>query len=201
MADQEDPAWTPDEETQQLARELREKEHRNLLAQLEQEHAEYVAKHGPEMRRLLVQQEHTLCQKVQQLREERGWSQAELARRLSDVGFEMHQTTVAKLEAGKRPLRVAETFALAEVFGLPPLVMFAMPVQGEDRGMAYMRERLKIIDDLLEKTREQITQTLEDFAKTYAEYSAERTWMAEAMRRAAAEQAKGDNDGEHQEKT
>jgi transcriptional regulator with XRE-family HTH domain len=184
VPDREDAAWTEDE----------------LLARLQREHAEN-AKRGAEMRGLLLQHERLLCQKVAQLREERGWSQAELARRLSAIGFEMHQTTVAKLESGKRPLRVAEVFALAEVFGLPPLAMFRMPVQGEDFGMDYMRDRLKDIDEHLETMTETSMRTLEAFAKNYAELSANRLVMADNMRRAAAEQAKGDDDGEHQEET
>jgi transcriptional regulator with XRE-family HTH domain len=52
------------------------------------------------------------------LREERGWSQGKLGRKLAPLGFEMHQTTVAKLEAGGRPIRLNEAAAIAEVFGV-----------------------------------------------------------------------------------
>lgn len=51
------------------------------------------------------------------LRMKRGWSQTDLARRMSARGFEMSQTTVAKLENGKRPLRVDELVELAGIFG------------------------------------------------------------------------------------
>ena len=36
----------------------------------------------------------------------------------------MHQTTVAKIERGSRPLRVAEAAALARIFGVPALAVF-----------------------------------------------------------------------------
>jgi transcriptional regulator with XRE-family HTH domain len=174
---------------------------RDLLPLLEREHVEQMAERATEeLHHQLLDHERVLCQKVAQLREERGWSQAELARRLSAIGFEMHQTTVAKLEAGKRPLRVAEVFALAQVFGLPPLAMFYTPVRGDDLGMDYMRDRLKSIDEHLETMTETYMRTLEAFAKSYAEISANRLIVADNMRRAAAKQAKGDNnDGEHQE--
>ncbi len=52
-------------------------------------------------------------------REGRGWSQEELGRRLEAHGFGMHQTTVAKLEGGGRPIRLNEVHALAIIFGVP----------------------------------------------------------------------------------
>jgi transcriptional regulator with XRE-family HTH domain len=194
MTTGEEPEWR-----------VRADQDRDLLDTLGRRHAEKMAELNrqldedrAELRRALLNHERVLCQKVAQLREERGWSQAELARRLSAVGFEMHQTTVAKLEAGKRPLRVAETFALAEVFGLPPLAMWYMPVKGEDHGMEYMRERLSLIDESIEKSRDASMRILDKFAESYGLYSAQRFVVAENMRRAAAEHAKGD-DGEHQE--
>jgi transcriptional regulator with XRE-family HTH domain len=189
MTSEEEPDWRQ-----------RADQDRDLLALLEREHAKEMAE-GSDMRRLLLDHERVLCQKVAQLREERGWSQAELARRLSAIGFEMHQTTVAKLEAGKRPLRVAEAFALAQVFGLPPLAMFYMPVKGEDHGMDYMRNRLTRLDERLKETGDEIMRMVEAFAENYAEWSAERLIVADNMRRAAAKQEKDDDDGEHQEKT
>jgi transcriptional regulator with XRE-family HTH domain len=190
MTSKEEPDWRQ-----------RADQDRDLLADLEREHAEQMAERSKEeLRHQLLDHERLLCQKVAQFREERGWSQAELAKRLSAIGFEMHQTTVAKLEAGKRPLRVAEAFALAQVFGLPPLAMFYMPVKGDDLGMDYMRDRLKSVDEHLETMTETYMRTLEAFAKSYAEISANRLIVADNMRRAAAKQAKGDNnDGEHQE--
>lgn len=50
----------------------------------------------------------------------RGWSQEELGSRLTAAGAPMHQTTVAKLEAARRPITVNEVHVLAGVFGLDP---------------------------------------------------------------------------------
>jgi transcriptional regulator with XRE-family HTH domain len=60
--------------------------------------------------------EYWVSRRVRELRETRGWSQTELAERLKPYGFDMHQTTVAKLERGGRPIRVNEAAALADVF-------------------------------------------------------------------------------------
>lgn len=38
----------------------------------------------------------------------------------------MHQTTVAKIERGARPLRVAEAAALADVFEMPTMAVFEL---------------------------------------------------------------------------
>jgi transcriptional regulator with XRE-family HTH domain len=54
-------------------------------------------------------------------RESFDWSQAELADRLKRHGVNWHQTTVAKVEAGERPVRLNEVIALAEVLNVPPV--------------------------------------------------------------------------------
>jgi transcriptional regulator with XRE-family HTH domain len=55
------------------------------------------------------------------LREERGWSQAEVARRMEASGYHWHQTTVGRVESGKHPLRLNELVHLAAMFGVTPL--------------------------------------------------------------------------------
>jgi len=63
--------------------------------------------------------------RVRMLRKARGWSQSELAARLDRVGVRMHQTAVAKIEAGERPIRVNELVILAQLFGQHPESMLA----------------------------------------------------------------------------
>lgn len=45
-------------------------------------------------------------------------TQAQLAVQMSGGGFTMHQTTIAKIEAGERPVTVGEAVALALVLGV-----------------------------------------------------------------------------------
>lgn len=48
-----------------------------------------------------------------------GWSQAEFAEILRATGLtNMHQNTVSRIEKGDRPLRMAESEAIAKLFGL-----------------------------------------------------------------------------------
>jgi transcriptional regulator with XRE-family HTH domain len=71
--------------------------------------------------------EKNFGEKVRQWRRERNWSQEDVADRLRIQGFDMHQTTVAKIERGTRPLRVAEAAAIAAIFRVPPLAVFLGP--------------------------------------------------------------------------
>lgn len=51
------------------------------------------------------------------LREERGWSQSELARRMAERGWDKYtQMTVSRTEKGERPIRLNEAQGLADLF-------------------------------------------------------------------------------------
>jgi transcriptional regulator with XRE-family HTH domain len=54
--------------------------------------------------------------RVKAKRDARGWSQAEMAKMLTDMGARMHATTVAKIEAGDRSVRINEASAIADLF-------------------------------------------------------------------------------------
>ena len=60
--------------------------------------------------------EATVAKNVRRLREGRGLSQQQLGNDLIPHGVGMHQTTVAKLEAGSKPLRLNEVGAIAAYF-------------------------------------------------------------------------------------
>ncbi len=55
---------------------------------------------------------------VRFLRERREISQAELARRMSAAGCPWHQSTVARVEAGRQAVRASEAEALARILGV-----------------------------------------------------------------------------------
>lgn len=79
------------------------------------------------LRSLYEYWEKNFGEKVRQWRRERNWSQEDVADKLRKQGFDMHQTTVAKIERGTRPLRVAEAAAIAAIFRVPPLAVFLGP--------------------------------------------------------------------------
>lgn len=71
----------------------------------------------PYPRDLNAHDDTRFAESIKRLREERGWSQGELARQLLAVGMEgFHQTTVSRIEKGERPVRLGEARALARVF-------------------------------------------------------------------------------------
>jgi transcriptional regulator with XRE-family HTH domain len=51
-------------------------------------------------------------------RDGRGWSQAEMAKALSDNDIPMHSTTIAKIEAGDRSVRIDEAAGIADLLGV-----------------------------------------------------------------------------------
>lgn len=74
-------------------------------------------------------QEVWFGENLRRLREEREISQSGLAREMAEKGFAFHQTTISRIEAGERPVRLAEAIALASIVGtdigsltLPPSV-------------------------------------------------------------------------------
>ena len=62
--------------------------------------------------------ERGLGQRIREERQRLGLSQAEVAGRMSERGFGMIQTTIAKIEAGSRPLRVSEFVGIAQALGM-----------------------------------------------------------------------------------
>jgi transcriptional regulator with XRE-family HTH domain len=57
--------------------------------------------------------------RVKTERERRGWSQAQMAKMLCANGIQvMHPTTIAKIEAGDRSLRINEAAAIADLFAI-----------------------------------------------------------------------------------
>lgn len=141
-----------------------------------------VAAQRDELRKLIDAFERGFGQKVRAYRQERGWSQEELARRLRDLGLDMHQTTIAKLEAGRRPTRLSEAYAIALAFGLPTLAFFYGSVPGEPWTLADMRQRLEGLDESI-KTQ---TDVINAQVHIYASLEVERLRLADAMRRATA---------------
>ncbi|WP_189016057.1 helix-turn-helix domain-containing protein [Paenarthrobacter histidinolovorans] len=57
--------------------------------------------------------------RVRELRTALGMTQAELASRMTDLGYGMSQTMVAKLERGVRPTSVGELAVLGEILDVP----------------------------------------------------------------------------------
>ena len=165
-----DPSALAAVENQQYARDLREKLPPeaadisiNLLAQRRHTHEAWEKRFGEVVRRW---------------RQDRNWSQDEVAEKLRHEGFEMHQTTVAKIERGARPLRVAEASALGAVFDMPAMAVFELslpndaPWWSSDGQTAPLREKQELLEranELADRAREKLSSAAEDYAYFLAE--------------------------------
>jgi transcriptional regulator with XRE-family HTH domain len=63
--------------------------------------------------------ERAFGERIRDFRSAHGWTQGDLAKRLTEGGLPMHQTTVAKMESASRPTSLGEAAALASLFEVP----------------------------------------------------------------------------------
>lgn len=165
-----DPSTLAAVESQSLAHELRERLPEpaadisiNHLAQARQQHEAWEKRFG---------------EVVRGWRQDRNWSQEDVAEKLRHQGFEMHQTTVAKIERGTRPLRVAEATALAAVFKMPVMAVFELSLPGDQPWWAHgdqpgeLRERQELLEAARkhsDRARDKLRSAAEDHAYWLAE--------------------------------
>ena len=69
--------------------------------------------------------ERRFGRRLKDLRTAKGWTQDDLAKRMTAAGHPMHQTTVAKIESGNRPTPVGEIAALAAILDFSISLMFS----------------------------------------------------------------------------
>jgi transcriptional regulator with XRE-family HTH domain len=74
-------------------------------------------------------------------RERRNWSQAELAKLLSDREIPMHWTTVAKIEKGNRSVRIDEAAGIADLFEVSLDALMGRSV-GSESDLVYTVQRV-----------------------------------------------------------
>jgi transcriptional regulator with XRE-family HTH domain len=165
-----DPSALAAVENQQHARELRKK--------LPPDAADLSIKNLARRRAEHESWEKRFGEVVRGWRLDRNWSQEEVAERLRHQGFEMHQTTVAKIERGARPLRVAEASAIGTVFGMPVMAVFELSLPHDapwwsiDSLPPPVREKQELLErarEVSERTRKQLYSAAEDYAYWLAE--------------------------------
>ncbi|MEW9263339.1 helix-turn-helix transcriptional regulator [Kineococcus endophyticus] len=155
----------------------------------------------------VFEMEARFAQMCRKRREELGWSQRELARRLTeDEGVSMHQSSIAKMERDddeRRPIRLAEAIALSLTLQVPVWPLF----------IDVEKSRQKVLEDLSDRRQEHV-KTMALFEAHIADLDAEMTRLAmfdnllispavDAVTRAAARllQDEDGTRGEHQEET
>lgn len=69
--------------------------------------------------------------RVRTAREQRGWSQSELARQMQAGGHpNFHQTTVSRIEKGERPVTIEECAALGDALSASPIYLAGWGING-----------------------------------------------------------------------
>lgn len=116
--------------------------------------------------------EQRFAQLVRERREANGWSQEELARRVSAAtGSPFHQTAVTRLESGSRNIRLNEVVALAEVLyiDLGPLAQKMNDQNETERNVLFTLEHARATlmeqNDLAFKLREDMENLSTRYAK------------------------------------
>jgi transcriptional regulator with XRE-family HTH domain len=71
--------------------------------------------------RWAAEAEQRFAERMKEVRETLGVSQAQLAKQMTEFGFKMHQSSIAKMESStsgeRRPIRLSEALAIAYVLG------------------------------------------------------------------------------------
>ena len=108
---------------------------------------------------------------LRRLRLAQGWSQEEAAKRMQAYGYDFHQTTIAKIEAAQRPLRVRELAHFAELYQVgiqelinPPSGSLA-EIDQEISGLTARRDRTIEDFEIAKMTRAKAQAVLNDAIK------------------------------------
>ena len=112
----------------------------------------------------------------------------------------MHQTTVAKIERGTRPLRVAEAAAIAFIFRVPPLAVFLGPPPDL---MPWSLNELQDTISSAQKNLDEMKAAMTRSAERYVEQEAQVLALARMLNETALEAERSqanrkttDNEGE-----
>lgn len=103
--------------------------------------------------------ERNLAVRIAHEREQRGWKQATLARRMKDVGCPMEGSTIYKIESGDPPRRVAvdELVGFARVFGIPvEELLLPLDLVMDRSALVLTKDVQRVLASLAENVRQMI---------------------------------------------
>lgn len=115
--------------------------------------------------------ERVIGREMRRIRERLGLTQQEVAERMLKNGFRFHQTQIAKMERGERPIRVNEWIAIATALGTTPQDMLSSAISASvsqstekrlsllelAREMGAIEQRLQAAQRMLDKAEERAT--------------------------------------------
>lgn len=93
-------------------------------------------------------------ERVKAERDHRGWSQADMAEMLAEKGVQpMHPTTVAKIEAGDRSVRINEAVGIADLFEISVDSLLGRKPRGQRSELSYS---LRVFRDTARQSSQQV---------------------------------------------
>lgn len=115
--------------------------------------------------------EEMVARRVIWERRTRGWSNAELARRMAEAGCPINQSAIQKIEHGnpRRTISLDEALAFAKVFGVSLDELKGIPDEVVSADLAAYLDELGEIEAQLERLRGVILKLLERTAHTAEE--------------------------------
>ena len=142
---------------------------------------------GSKIGAALREAELQTCQRIRQQRIDAGLSQGEVADYMRSFGFDMQQSTVAKVEAGKRSLRVSELSGFATALNVPVLSLLVDPeagfIAGSVGASATALESFLVEEEAAKRRAEdKMLSQLRTTAKIYAMHDARSVLLASQMR-------------------
>jgi transcriptional regulator with XRE-family HTH domain len=114
-------------------------------------------------------------QALRRLRLARNWSQDEVAARMTAYGYDFHQTTIAKIEAAQRPLRVRELADFAALYDLDVQDLVYPPTRSAaetDEEISEVTARLEIVQARAAEEFSQLHAAREAEHRLHAQYRA-----------------------------
>jgi transcriptional regulator with XRE-family HTH domain len=99
-----------------------------------------------------------LARRLRELRETARLTQRQLADRMTGAGYQMHQTTIAKIEAGQRPVIVGEAVALARIIGVDLAALVTEPAAPDSRELANAKAALAAAERDVDSQRHQVAE-------------------------------------------
>ena len=101
-------------------------------------------------------------------RDYRGWSQADMAKMLSDKGIQpMHPSTVAKIEAGDRSVRINEAVGIADLFEVSLDSLLGRKPGTQRNDLTYLLRALRQSSQQVGASLETIRELLEELPEKF----------------------------------
>jgi transcriptional regulator with XRE-family HTH domain len=131
--------------------------------------------------------------RIREIRIARHMTQAALAKAMKALGYNWLQTTIAKVEAAERPLRLNEATDLAGVLGVEVSYLLTPPLTGLSAVSQDFREMLRL-QEITEQLDAEVTALQQEFTRKQEDLTLARQQYGEALeriRKAGAKQVDG----------